>query len=245
MKNLLACLLIFYLLCIFTSCTVTSVNENKTEMVADETETSDKYIENPNQEESQHDEQYGFFNDMPNPYKAVLENRAKLFFINESNNTYKDIKLNDCLYSNSDVFPPQIIFAVVDLDGDEIIVKKAYDNGDGSGVVLHYEDGTVYGYSFGAGEIKELKTDGSYYWTGGGDYKGYFKTQFFGVLQKYLFLANYQSDGGNYKYGECFIDNLPVTEVELDAFCEAQNQKENVNWYELNEDTISSLVEIK
>ncbi|WP_239615489.1 lysozyme inhibitor LprI family protein [Cohnella mopanensis] len=173
-------------------------------------------------------------------YRAVLRNEAKFFSINDSNNVNKEDYLIDGLFNTSDENQPKLHFTVVDMDGDsepEVVVERFYDGGSENGVVLHYEDGTVYGYLYGAQGIYEIKKDGSYSYSGG-DGDGYAKIQFFGLINKYTFLS-FHDDGG-YQ-----INNVPSTDAEFDNFSEAQKQKENVNWYEVNEDTIASKVEAK
>lgn len=177
-------------------------------------------------------------------YSAVLRNEAKFFSINDSSNVNKDDYLNDCFYDSSDAYKPELHFAVIDMDGDgvpEVVVEKFHDSGSENGVVLHYEDGTVYAYSYGAGELEEVKKDGSYSWIDAENYIGYSKMQFFGLYNKVVFLASYHSDGAS-KNREYLINNVSVTAAEIDAFCESQKQKVNVIWYNLNTHNIKSQV---
>ncbi len=173
-------------------------------------------------------------------YRAILRNDAKFFCIDDTNNNNnKDEYLKD--YFHDDLESPQLYlhFAVVDMDCDgvpEVVVElyDEYDDGESeSGIVLHYEDGTVYGYQYGAGEINELKKDGSYSYTYA-DGIGDAKIQFWGIINNYVYLS---FNDGNY-----LINNKPTTEEKFNNFSNAQKQKENVNWFSLNSDNIKSQV---
>lgn len=177
-------------------------------------------------------------------YSAVLRNEAKFFSINDSNNVNKDEFLKDFFYDSSDAYQPELHFAVIDMDSDgvpEVVVEMFHNSESGNGVVLHYEDGTVYGYSYGVGELEDVKKDGSYSWIDAENYIGYSKMQFFGLYHKEVFLASYHSDGVS-KDSEYLINNISVTAAEIDAFCESQKQKDNVIWYNFNTDNIKSQV---
>lgn len=177
-------------------------------------------------------------------YSAVFRNEAKFFSINDSSNVNKDEYLKDCFYDSGDAYQPELQFAVIDMDGDgvpEVVVEKFHDTGSENGVVLHYEDGTVYGYSYGAGELEDVKKDGSYSWIDAENYIGYSKMQFFGLYHKEVFLASYHSNGVS-KDSEYLINNISVTAAEIDAFCESQKLKDNVIWYNLNAHNIKSQV---
>lgn len=177
-------------------------------------------------------------------YSAVLRNEAKFFSINDSKHVSKDKYLKDYFYDSNDEYQPELQFSVIDMDGDgvpEVVVEKFHDSGSENGVVLHYEDGTVYCYSYGAGELEDVKKDGSYSWIDAENYIGYSKMQFFGLYNKVVFLASYHSDGVS-KDSEYLINNISVTAAEIDAFCESQKQKDKVIWYNLNTDNIQSQV---
>ncbi len=178
-------------------------------------------------------------------YRAVLQNEAKFFSINNKINDDKDTYLDDSFFSVVDANHAKLYFTVIDMDGDgilEIVVQGVYESGNvAMSRILHYEDGTVYGYFFGARELDNLKKDGTFSWSGGGSYSGCSNVQFFGVYAKETFLAEYYVEDGS-TLEKYFINNMSVPEEEFDTYCNNQNQKKDVVWYELNKDNINSQV---
>lgn len=176
-------------------------------------------------------------------YRKVLRNEAKFFSTDDN----KDVLLKEHkFFSNADL--SKLNFTVVDMDGDgipEVVLEWR-----GYGVeVLHYEDGTVYDYSFGWRSMNGgIKKDGSYQYVDGPEYGGYEKMQFLGITYKLISLASYEDKfekDGVFLETVLLVNNEPATEAESKAFNEEWSQKDDVIWYELNEDNIALQITIE
>jgi len=172
-------------------------------------------------------------------YKAVLLNEAK--FTTDDKNAQGYLK--DYPYLDHVIY-----FALVDMDGDgvsEIIIKEVYDEIDVDScraVVLHYANDKVFGYFFSAGDIYNVKNDGTFSYSGGDGY-GCVKIHSFKTLPDPInapikpddFLCFNSKD-----YSEFSINNKPVSKEKLDAFTETQKQKGNVVWNIVNKANVES-----
>ncbi|MDR1616544.1 MAG: hypothetical protein LBR98_05980 [Syntrophomonadaceae bacterium] len=138
-------------------------------------------------------------------------------------------------------------FAVVDLDGDghpEILLELLYEV-----EVLHYKnDGTVYGYCLPMGSMKNLKTDGTFYFLGDTADKsviaGYGQLIFSEEKYELIKLGKYswESDEEG-KYSNVFyIAENQVTKDVYSTFEKEQAAKENVIWYEFTDENIDAML---
>jgi len=182
-------------------------------------------------------------------YKKVLLSESE--FINASDGR-KDYLLDsycnffeyDDHYLTVDEVREIVTFSAADIDGNgmlEIILNfnSIYFQ------VLQYKDGGVYSHWFVVRAMSGIKKDGSCCWSDGVSYNGCARYIFSGENYERVDLAYYDDRG--YPSGECqyFVGGIQVTEAEYDAFEAAYDEKEDVVWYELNEDNIASYVVVK
>ena len=102
-------------------------------------------------------------------YSKVLENKLKFAGFKEAI-YWKD-------YHMFNYSPEKIYLTVIDLDADgmpEVVLGFQ----PGILLILHYENGSVFGFERGIREMNELKKDGTFYWSGGAGYHGYGKMLF-------------------------------------------------------------------
>jgi len=156
-----------------------------------------------------------------NEYRDVLLNNRKFFYTDEGENIYlKDLSFDKEYIWNIEQF------AIVDMNNDYVseIVLESTNGSAAFIIVLHYENETVYGYSFVYRGLKRLKTDGTFETSSGASIVDYRKLNFDADKYNYTVLASMDND-------IFYIDNKLVTEKEIFAFFEKQDKKENVKWF--------------
>jgi hypothetical protein len=95
-------------------------------------------------------------------FKAVLKNEAEVFSLTIGRN----VMLGELHGGEDGPYMPlgESSFSVADMDWDEIpeVVLHVGDN-----IVLHYKEGAVYAYTFGARAMQQLRRDGSFHVSSG------------------------------------------------------------------------------
>ena len=179
-------------------------------------------------------------------YHAVLLNEMTFCDVSYPQNqhyTLKD-KFSDW---DSDYGDPPFVerFAVVDMDGDgipEVVLQFANLQGDLA--VLHYEDGTVYGFNFGyRSGLYDVKEDGIHFGSSGAADNGYYRLAFNKDKYENIALAHTASGkdaNGNYVV-TCYIGEKEVTEEEYELFAEQLSKKKSATWYDFTGENIASL----
>ncbi|MCL2883982.1 MAG: hypothetical protein FWF49_00670 [Oscillospiraceae bacterium] len=108
---------------------------------------------------------------------------------------------------------------------------------------FHYDNGTVYGFVFGCRMMTNLKTDGSFDWSGSASTGGIRKLKFSNGDYQSIDLATFQSsdgDDGNHYSEVMTINGTQVARDEYTAFCNAWAQRENVEWYALSDENTAA-----
>ncbi len=121
-------------------------------------------------------------------------------------------------------------YTFVDMDGDgtdELIAditptQTAY-------IVLHEEDGTVYGYLFYVRALLNLKADGSFMQSGGLGIKNYARMEFDNGSYKIINTASMNEADGVYE-----IDGTSCTAEELNAYEQDWHAKADTEWVQLS-----------
>jgi len=176
-------------------------------------------------------------------YEAVIKNEAGIFSI-----FTKEFLTLDTWYeewSKEINCPVEFMeFAVVDMDVDdvtEIIIRiKIGTNTTYGGLILHYEDGIIYGYDYWYRMIQELKADGTFSYSGGSGGSGYARFNFnqnpIMVISDCLIPFTYQESmidsSGNHMGFEHYVNYEAVSE---DAYSNArmnQDRKTDVVWHD-------------
>ena len=163
-----------------------------------------------------------FISDM---YISILQNKTS--FVYEGESIYWQDFLNEYLYSYS-YWAPVCVFRLADMNGDgtaELILELHYTMKQ---LILHYNDGVVYGYyrHYG-GSLDTLKEDGTFISSS--------------MVSRMNFLENYCEIIYISKiyiydsYHLYYIDTNRVTLDEYREFIAEQEKKENAKRYKLSE----------
>ncbi len=182
-------------------------------------------------------------------YIAVLQNEIEFY----TPYGHEKVYFKDCNYIlyNGEDLSAELEFAVVDMDGDGL-TEVVLNNNNGGGHyytwLLHFEDGVVYSYDFGIRNMYNIKKDGSFSWTSyTGEYLWYgnAKIKFSGTETEWTDLDNYKEifdEEGNWLESLYFIDEVPVTEEEINLYNEQYGEKEDVVWYAFTESNIRTQI---
>jgi hypothetical protein len=180
-------------------------------------------------------------------YKAVLQNKVNFITDFVSTDDKKKVYLNDLLtYEEIDEITFKATeFTVIDLDGDkipEVVLGLAITPNEYPEFyeVLHYMNGSVYGYIQGNREFNSLKTDGTFGWAGSAFYNGYGKLRFESNACETDIMGYKDTSSDNDSARTYFINNKPVTEESYDSFRKEEDEKKDVVWYEFSQKNIET-----
>lgn len=185
-------------------------------------------------------------NSVAEAYKAVLQNKAEFFSTDDS----KNLLLNDFLVKekNNGVIYKITHFAVVPMDGDkipEVVLELTVGNYPEFYEILHYMNGKVYGYTRVYRALEGLKTDGTFWASGGASDNECEKLRFNLNNCEVDVLGGMKSsqgtDGLTVSY---FINDKVVTKESFDVFRNKQGSKKDVEWYSFSEDNIKSIIKL-
>lgn len=174
-------------------------------------------------------------------YQSVLQNKVNLF----STDDKKYIYLNEFLRDGAGPGYPYKLtrFTILDLDGDKIpeVVLELQIGGAGFFEVLHYMNGTVYGYNIVYRGLEMLKADGTFWSSSGASDNSCGKMRFSSIGYEMDVLGYSESsqnnDGTTVSY---FINTKPVTAESFNSFVEEQRRKKDVVWYEFSQNRIEA-----
>lgn len=161
-------------------------------------------------------------------YKAVMQNKATFF----STDDQKTLYLNQLISSFTNV-PMEISqFALADLDHDDKpeVILWATANGQDDGVeILHYQDGTVYGYGLAYRAFVALKWDGTFSYSSGAADGGFGTLKFTkngcSIEAQTYSQSNY--DANNNFSVSFFVNRSPVTANVYNAAVDKQDKKQD------------------
>jgi hypothetical protein len=180
-------------------------------------------------------------------YKAVLQNKINLVTDFISTDEKKEVNLNTFLtYDSKDEITLKITnFTILDMDADavpEVILElsRAPKEYPEFYEVLHFVNGSVYGYVQPLRGFNNLKTDGSFRFSSGVSYNGYGKlrfdlntceTEILGSME-----TNQNSD--NVITSTYILNNYPVSEESYNSFMSEEERKKDAVWYEFSQKNI-------
>jgi hypothetical protein len=172
-------------------------------------------------------------------YKNVLENKAEFY----STEDKKNINLDDLYNKADDRYTFKVThFTILDLDNDkvpEVILELSIYHPDNF-EILHFINGTVYGYNIPFRGLELLKSDGTFWIFGDAGYKcetlRFNSTTYESDILAYS-ESSYNKDIITVSY---FIDNKSVTEDDFLSFLYEQKEKPNANWYEFSQVNIDT-----
>lgn len=140
-------------------------------------------------------------------------------------------------------------FAIIDLDndGENEIVLWIQMNGvsDYGFEILRYQNGVVYGYTLPYRGFMNLKTDRTFLFSGGAADLGIGKLKFSenGYNVDKLHYSEARYDSNNELSVQYFGNGVPCSEEEFNVIVGNQEEKSNVNWYNLTDDSVNSAFE--
>jgi hypothetical protein len=177
-------------------------------------------------------------------YKAVLQNKLK--FVSTDNK--KEVYLNNFLAIEEAGVTLKILhFTILDMDGDnipEVVLELGKAEYPDYYEVLHYMNGSVYGYIQGVRGFENPKTDGTFKWANSADNTGYGKLRFESDASENDVLGYRDSifDGNKTYTDTFFIKNKPATEEEYNSFSKEENRKKDVVWYDFSQKNIETVL---
>ena len=130
-------------------------------------------------------------------------------------------------------------FTIVDMDGDGI-PEVAMEHDPGIVRILHYERGTVYGYSFDLRAMSGIKKDGSFEWSNGAFNSGVGRQKFDGTSTDLVHIAEAVEEPDGYN-SNCYIYYNSVAEQQFQDFMTAYWQKEDPDWKPFTAQNVNSL----
>jgi hypothetical protein len=172
-------------------------------------------------------------------YRSILQNTG-LFY---STDNKKEIYLQDFLSSGGSGYEAELNlthFTVIDMDGDnisEVVLDLSFPGSEGSDLyeVLHYMNGTVYGYLIPYRGLEELKNDGTFMYSNSAFDWGFAKLKF--TSENYEYNRSGYSEASD-KGILFFLNNNPCTEESFDKFRSEQEAKAAAVWFEFSQENI-------
>ena len=168
---------------------------------------------------------FGLLHFISNPKKLLIDvMNSKETFIDESSNKilFKDYKIAGIETAKAEKY------TFVDLDKDGIDELAVFTTADyGAYMIFRYDKETknVYGYMIGVRSFQDVKVDGTFKGSGGADTTSYFEITFNNNNKQIITKAIDDGMLENYE-----IDNVKVSENEINKYVDSWNNKENCIW---------------
>lgn len=178
--------------------------------------------------------------------KSVLLGNAE-FFETSIGETLNINQLNQAVSSDSTVTVEVTRFAVVDLDSDDtmelVLWPRVNGLDDYGSEILRYQDGAVYGYNVWFRAFNQLKTDGTFSFSGGSMDYGFGTIVFTDISYSINNITYSQSsyDSDNNLTVSFFVNNKEATQDEFESAIQEQGEKPDVTWYDFTDDNIEAL----
>lgn len=182
-------------------------------------------------------------------YQKILQNEGSFFCSDDKT----DVSLHEFLKNNSKNKNTLEVtnFTVLDMEGDgimEAVLELSYGEDPYSFEVLHYDNGTVYGYNIAYRGLEQLKEDGTFHYTNSTTDVGVQKvTKFESDIYATETLGYSQLDTSDTSDTDSeetkilyFLENKSVKKELFDSFMKEQNEKEDAPWYEFTQENIET-----
>jgi hypothetical protein len=167
-------------------------------------------------------------------YKKVLSDEIEFY----SSHLDRGLTLTEYCAEETTVddFIKYFEFAVVDIDGSGIPNVILYVGPPGINLIFSYEDGTVYGHSFGTSETKDIKTNG-FFSLANSEYWGVCTLKLDGDSYEYTIHANMINWRFDDVDTQSFIGGEEVAEDKFYAYLDeiGYNDAGYAVWHEFNE----------
>lgn len=172
--------------------------------------------------------------------RKILLNEAPFYCCtNPGANKDMDFKgyLKELPFNGGSIVTPQ--FAILDLDGDEVPeIVLAIEDYMGS-IVLRYHEGKVFGWILGYRSMYNLKQDGSF-WQSSSAFESYISKLFF--VENSIVIDENAERIENAVEVKCYLHDVPVDEAVWETYQRKHEEKEDVEWYDFNKESIMEYV---
>lgn len=183
-----------------------------------------------------------------NNYKSILLGKSNFICTDLANKSLNISEIWQPVTNDDSVAVSVTKFAIIDIDGDgedEIVlwlqINGTYDYGF---EILHYQNGEIYGYTLSYRAFMNLKTDGTFLFSGGYADSGIGKMTFsetgYSVSNQAYSQSGYGSD--NELTVQYFINDESCSEDEFNDVINGQEQKADVEWYDFSENNINAVM---
>lgn len=168
-------------------------------------------------------------------YIKVLNNNLEFYSSYLQMNIFlQDYCIEECTV---DDYEDYFMFSIVDMDDDDVPEVVLYIGPPGTNLIFHYENGKVFGHSFGVPETTNIRTNGLFelsnkvYWA-------LCKLEFTEEYYNYIELA--VSDSNDAEKTIFYLNDIEVTEDEYNDFVINSDYWEIdlARWYEFSEENI-------
>lgn len=182
-----------------------------------------------------------------NNYKSILLGKSNFICTDLANKSLNISEIGQAVTDDDSVTVSATKFAIIDIDGDgeDETVLWLQINGisDYGFEILHYQNGEIYGYTLPYSAFMNLKTDGTFLFSGGAADFGIGKIIFSETGYSVSGQAYSQSgyDSNNELTVQYFVNDESCSADEFDNAINSQEQKTDVKWYDLSDDNINAV----
>ena len=167
---------------------------------------------------------------IPETYKQILDNK-KTFILDGEKISINEYKFPYMMNYFSDC--KGVEYAAIDMDGDgkvELLIQEPL----GDILILHEENGVVYGYDFIFRYMYHIKDDGSFSWNANsGNTYGVSKLRFENQTcqETEVYRVEFDEDNNSFKY---FIYGTEVSEEDFESNSANLESNVELTWYKLD-----------
>ncbi|MCM1049657.1 MAG: M56 family metallopeptidase [Clostridiales bacterium] len=183
-----------------------------------------------------------------NNYKSVLLGESSFICTDLANRSLNISEIGQVVTDDDSITVNATKFANIDIDGDgenEIVLWLQINGISDYGFeILHYQNGEIYGYTLQYRAFMNLKTDGTFLFSSGAADFGIGKMTFSESGYSIGTQAYSQSgyDSNNELSIQYFVNDESCSEDEFNNAINGQEQKADVEWYDLTENNINTIL---
>mgnify|MGYP001052948206 FL=1 len=165
--------------------------------------------------------------------------------------TGKDLNITHiCEVFNPEISWVSIYFTIIDLDGDGIreVILMLDSNARYGYEILHYQDGTIYGYYVVPRGFEELKTDSTYQGSSSAfsgniaKIKSFSENGFTAQIMVQYDYHTYDYLDENELHTYFMINGKKSSSAQIESLLDQQSAKESVKWYDVAEKSIEDFL---
>ena len=183
-----------------------------------------------------------------NNYKSILLGKSNFICTDFANKSLNISEIGQAVTDDDSVTVSVAKFAIADIDsdGEDETVLWLQINGisDYGFEILHYQNGEIYGYTLQYRAFMNLKTDGTFLFSSGAADFGIGKMIF--SKTGYSVSSQTYSQSGYDSYNELtvqyYVNDESCSEDEFNDVINSQEQKADVEWYDLSENNINAVL---